>query len=66
MNPARSFGPALVSGDWHDHGAYWLGPFVGAFIGVLLSFLFLFRPEGHIFPYAEVDDFTHSSDNSSE
>jgi aquaporin Z len=30
MNPARAFGPALVSGDWYGHLAYWLGPFLGA------------------------------------
>jgi aquaporin Z len=36
MNPARAFGPALVSGDWHGHMAYWLGPALGAAAAALL------------------------------
>jgi aquaporin Z len=30
MNPARAFGPALVSMDWHGQIVYWIGPGVGA------------------------------------
>lgn len=35
MNPARSLGPALVSGEWHDIWIYVLGPVVGAAAGAL-------------------------------
>jgi aquaporin Z len=35
-NPARSLGPALISGDWHDWWVYWAGPLLGTLPGVAL------------------------------
>ncbi len=29
LNPARAFGPALVSGHWSNHLVYWAGPLLG-------------------------------------
>ena len=40
MNPARSFGPAIVSGIWATHWVYWIGPLAGAAAGAL-SYRFL-------------------------
>ena len=33
MNPARSFGPALASGEWSDFWVYVAGPLAGAAVG---------------------------------
>ena len=30
MNPARSLGPAILSGEWAYHWIYWAGPLLGA------------------------------------
>jgi MIP family channel proteins len=35
MNPARSFGPALASGEWKEFWIYILGPIAGAALGAL-------------------------------
>jgi aquaporin Z len=34
-NPARSFGPSLVSGVWDGWWIYWVGPLLGTFLAML-------------------------------
>jgi len=44
MNPARSFGPALVAGVWDHHWIFWIGPLIGGALAALVyEFLFLRR-----------------------
>ena len=46
MNPARSFGPAVVANFWDDHWIYWLGPLIGAAVAALVyEYVFLDREE---------------------
>jgi len=36
FNPARSFGPALVSRHWSGHWLYWLAPVLGMVLAMRL------------------------------
>ncbi len=36
MNPARSFGPAIIGGVWQHHWLYWVAPILGAQLAVLV------------------------------
>ncbi|KAM6965879.1 aquaporin-2-like [Tautogolabrus adspersus] len=46
MNPARSFGPAVVTLDFNNHWVFWVGPGLGACLAALLNDLLL-RPRWH-------------------
>ncbi|GAA6234098.1 aquaporin-1-like [Lates japonicus] len=43
INPARSFGPALIRGEMENHWVYWLGPMCGG-IAASLIYDFLLYP----------------------
>ncbi|KAJ7975853.1 Aquaporin TIP1 [Quillaja saponaria] len=36
MNPAVSFGPAVISWSWTNHWVYWFGPLLGAAIAAIV------------------------------
>uniref|UniRef100_A0A1A9VXP9 Aquaporin n=1 Tax=Glossina austeni TaxID=7395 RepID=A0A1A9VXP9_GLOAU len=54
MNPARSFGPAVVHDVWQNHWVYWIGPLVGSVVAALIYKL--------IFKQSKEDDDTNSYD----
>ena len=46
MNPARTFGPAVVSGFWELHWLYWVAPIIGGVIaGVIMNYVFVNKAE---------------------
>eukprot|EP00117_Sycon_ciliatum_P018037 scpid51182/ scgid3743/ Aquaporin-4; Mercurial-insensitive water channel; WCH4 len=36
INPARSLGPALISGQWQHHWIFWAGPIIGGCTAAIL------------------------------
>ena len=46
VNPARTFGPALISGYWDYHWMYWAAPITGAIIaGLIMNYVFVKKAE---------------------
>lgn len=46
VNPARTFGPALVSGYWDYHWMYWAAPIIGALIAAfIMNYIFVKKEE---------------------
>jgi MIP family channel proteins len=49
FNPARSLGPAVLSGTWTAHWLYWAAPCVGMLLAVrLYQMLFSLRRDAHV------------------
>jgi len=53
MNPARTFGPAVILGAWDNHWVYWLGPILGGVAASLVYQLVLKAPKVN-----KADDYT--------
>jgi len=46
VNPARTFGPALISGFWEFHWMYWAAPILGGIIaGLIMNYVFVNKAE---------------------
>jgi aquaporin-4 len=49
VNPARTLGPAIISGYWDYHWIYWAGPIVGAVIaGLIMNYIFVKKAEKEV------------------
>lgn len=55
MNPARSFGPALLMNAWKDHWVYWVGPLVGGILAPILYNNFFYPIEENTPQETEAD-----------
>ncbi|RXM35237.1 Carbohydrate sulfotransferase 9 [Acipenser ruthenus] len=49
MNPARSFGSAVIAGNWVNHWVYWLGPIMDGIIAAVM-YEYLYCPDPEIKP----------------
>ncbi|CAI9557417.1 unnamed protein product [Staurois parvus] len=48
MNPARSFGPAIITGNFESHWVFWVGPMCGAIFAALIYNYLLTPPAQNI------------------
>ncbi|KAK3141869.1 hypothetical protein QOZ80_4BG0339290 [Eleusine coracana subsp. coracana] len=54
MNPARSFGPAVVSGAFGNQAVYWVGPMIGAGVAALVHQGVMAPPSDPESPHGDV------------
>jgi aquaporin Z len=54
-NPARSLGPAVLSGDWQGWWMYWVGPVIGTLAATAFCKLLAIRIEAAKLYYFDID-----------
>lgn len=62
MNPARTFGPAVVTGLWENHWVYWAGPVLGGLLASLI-YCYVFRAPKAASYDVELDTYNKNSRN---
>lgn len=62
MNPARSFGPAVVAGIWENHWVYWAGPIGGGILAAIL-YTYIFRQTKSASYEVELDTYNKNTVN---
>ncbi|XP_063530924.1 aquaporin-like [Cydia strobilella] len=63
LNPARSFGPALVTRHWEYQWVYWVGPLAGAALFALLH-KYVLAPQAHKPPPPEREEMPLNDKNN--
>lgn len=49
VNPARTFGPALISGFWEFHWLYWAAPILGGIVaGLIMNYVYVNKAEKEV------------------
>ncbi|KAH7001391.1 aquaporin-like protein [Ilyonectria destructans] len=61
INPARSFGPAVITGFVNYHWIYWLGPFMGSCLAFLVYTTFKWLEYQNANPGQDADDVEKAS-----
>ncbi|XP_057293297.1 aquaporin-4-like [Hydractinia symbiolongicarpus] len=54
INPARSFGPAVVMNIWDDHWIYWAGPMLGGVLAAI-TYNFLFYAKEQRYEVSDIN-----------
>ncbi|KAI8336820.1 aquaporin-like protein [Chlamydoabsidia padenii] len=65
VNPARSFGPAIVTGKWANHWIFWFGPLIGSFFAYLIYAAFKLAENSiKVIDYEKDEFMAHNAHNT--